>query len=470
MTAITAHQHKTAELVAPIFESQKAFFESGATRSYDFRVKQLKKLKDSIKRHETEIYEALAKDLGKPAFETYASEIGFIYQDIKHTIKHLRGWMRPEKVSTSVVHFPSSSKIVPSPLGQVLIISPWNYPFQLMLAPLIGSIAAGNTTILKPSEYTVNTALVLEKIIKDCFDSNYVHIVQGEGIVVVPQLLDNFRFDLLFFTGNTKVGTIIAQQAAKTLTPVVLELGGKSPTIVDKNVSVDVTAKRIVFGKLFNTGQTCVAPDYLLVHENIKDKLVASLKKTIVDFYGENPQESESYGRIVTPRHFDALIKYLDNGTIVHGGETDREDLYVAPTLIEDVTMDDPIMQSEIFGPILPIMTFSNIDEAIQIVKQNPYPLALYIFTVDRAVEDKVISNIRFGGGCVNNAIVHLSNPNLPFGGVGYSGIGSYHGKHGFETFSHLKSIMKTKFFYDNDLRYPPYTDTKLNIAKKFLE
>jgi len=297
-----------------------------------------------------------------------------------------------------------------------------------------------------------------------------MHVVQGEGHIVIPPMMDNFRFDHIFFTGSVRVGKIIAEQAARKLTSITLELGGKSPAIVDKNVSVDVTARRLIYGKLFNTGQTCVAPDYLLVHERVKDKLIESIKKQITDFFGENPQESESYGRIVDTRRFDVLVKYLEEGTIVCGGEHDRDDKYIAPTLIDDVTMDDELMKTEIFGPILPIITFSDIDEAIDIVKQNPYPLALYLFTVDSGVEEKIMNSVRFGGGCVNNAIVHLTNPNLPFGGVGFSGMGNYHGQYGFDALSHKKSIMKTKFFYDNDLKYPPYTNTKINIAKKFFE
>ncbi len=470
MTVLTNQQNEILDILNPVFESQKAYFESGETRSYSFRVKQLKALKATIKKYEEDIYDALRKDLGKPLFEAYTSEVGFVYQEIKHTLSHLKGWMKPEKVSTSIVHLPSSSKIIKEPLGNILIVSPWNYPFQLVFAPIVAAISTGNTAIIKPSEFTPNTSAMIEKIIKDTFDSKYMHVVQGEGHVVIPPMMDNFRFDHVFFTGSVRVGKIIAEQAAKKLTPVTLELGGKSPAIVDKNVSVDVTAKRLIYGKLFNTGQTCVAPDYLLVHEKVKDKLVASIIKQIKTFYGENPQESESYGRIVDKRRFDVLVKYLEEGNIVFGGEHDREDHYIAPTLIDNVSMEDSIMQTEIFGPILPIITFSEIDEVLDIVKQNPYPLALYLFTVDSGVEEKVINNIRFGGGCVNNSIVHLTNPNLPFGGVGYSGMGRYHGKNSFDALSHQKSIMKTKFFYDNELKYPPYTNTKISIAKKFFE
>lgn len=470
MTAITAQQERVAELVQPIFESQRAFFESGATRPYDFRVKQLKKLKAAIKKYEAEIYDALAKDLRKSEFETYVSEIGFMYQDINHTIKHLKSWMRDEKVSTSIVHFPSNSKVVKDPLGTVLIIAPWNYPFQLTLAPLVAAIAAGNTAILKPSEFTENTALIIEKIIKESFDSDFVHVVQGEGFVVVPQLMDNFRFDHIFYTGGPRVGKIIAQEAAKELIPMTLELGGKSPCIVDKSVNVDIVARRMIFGKFFNAGQTCVAPDYVLVHESMKDSLITACIKTIEKFYTENPKESPDLARIVSKRQFERLERYLKDGEIVYGGEKDKSELYVAPTLIDDVSMEDDIMQEEIFGPILPFLTFSDIDEAIEMVRVNPTPLALYLFTINKKVEEKVLGNLRFGGGCINNAIVHLSNPNLPFGGVGSSGIGSYHGRNGFDTFSHNKAIMKTKFFYDNDLRYPPYTNAKINLAKKFFE
>ncbi len=469
MTAITAIQDKVADLIRPVFKSQQDFFASGATRSYKFRVQQLKKLKAAVKKHEAAIYEALKKDLSKPVFESYVSETGIIYQEINHTLKHLKEWMEEKTVSTSMAHFPSSSKIIYEPLGTVLIIAPWNYPFHLMFAPLVTAISTGNTAILKPSEFTVNTAMIIEKIIKEVFEPNYIHVVQGEGVVVIPQLLDNFRFDHIFFTGSVRVGKIIAQQAAKTLTPVTLELGGKSPAVVDENASLAVTAKRLIFGKLFNSGQTCVAPDYLLVHENIKDKLIAQIKKQVTEWFGENPQESDSLGRIVDHRRFDILVKYLEEGEIVMGGQTDRADKFIAPTLIDNVSMEDELMKTEIFGPILPILTYSTPEEAIEIIKQNPFPLALYVFTSSSKFEEKILSSVRFGGGCVNNTIVHLSNPNLPFGGVGYSGMGRYHGEEGFKTLSHQKSIMKTNTMVDLPVKYPPYTDSKLKVASKFL-
>lgn len=452
--------------IASTYQLQADYFFEGHTRTYEFRVQQLKNLRAAIKAHEEEILEALYRDMRKPRFEAYTSEIGILYEEIDYTLKHLKDWMKPRKVSTPAVHFPSSSRILPEPKGIVLIIGPWNYPFQLVIAPLIGAIAAGNTAFVKPSELAPATAEVVEKVLGGTYADSFIKVVQGNGAEVVPALMDAVKFDHIFFTGSVPVGKIIASEAGKKLTPVTLELGGKSPAIVDRETDIDITAKRIVWAKFFNAGQTCVSPDYLLVHHRVKDKLISKMKEHIHAFFGDNPQTSESYARIINKRRFEALTTYLEEGNILIGGETDPEDLYIAPTLLDDVTLEDAIMQEEIFGPILPVITWHTLPEAIQIVRQNPSPLALYVFTTRAKTEKTIIEQIPFGGGCINNTMVHLANPELPFGGIGTSGQGSYHGEESFRVFSHFKSLLKTKFYYDNPLRYPPYTDRKTDIAQ----
>ncbi len=445
---------------------KRQYFESGVTRSYAFRKEQLQKLKAAIVGYEFDISQALRADLHKPNLESYVSEVALLYAEINHTLKHLKKWMKPEKVTTSLTNFPSRSTIYKEPLGICLIIGPWNYPFQLLMAPLIGAIAAGNTVVLKPSELTPRTAKVIEDMISHTFHRDYISVVQGEGAEVVPELMEQFRFDHIFFTGSVAVGKAIAQQAAEKLTPVTLELGGKSPAIVDKSANLKVAARRIAWGKTFNAGQTCVSPDYLLVEESIKYTFIAHFRAALEEFYGKLTPNHPDYGHIVNQKRFDTISSYLEQGRILHGGRVDREALFIEPTLMDEVDMDSPIMQEEIFGPILPILTFDNYDEVLDTIAKNPYPLSLYHFTSDKKKEAMIREQVQFGGGAVNNTIVHLSNPDLPFGGIGTSGYGAYHGKQSFDTFTHQKSIMKTGTWIDPSFRYAPYDTYKMVLAK----
>jgi aldehyde dehydrogenase (NAD+) len=447
------------------FEKMQTFFFSGATSSYEFRQKQLQTLRTAIKKYEPEITEALFNDLHKSAEEAYSTEIGFIYSEISHTLKHLKSWMKPRSVSTPIVLFPSSSKIIREALGVTLIIAPWNYPFQLLMAPLIGAIAGGNCAVLKPSEFTVSTSNIISKIIGEIFDPTYMTVVEGDGAVVVPQMMNDNRFDHVFFTGSIAVGKEIAQLAAPKLVSVTLELGGKSPCVVDKDADLKVAAQRIVWGKFTNAGQTCVAPDYLLVHENRRDELVVNMQKSIRAFFGDDPQQSKDYGRIINERRFDKVNSYLENASIVSGGKTSREQLYIEPTIIDNVPLDQAVMQDEIFGPILPVFTYQKHDEALDLIKRSSHPLALYVFTNNKEVEQLYLHKVQFGGGCINNTLVHLANAELPFGGVGNSGVGAYHGKFSFDTFTRPKSVLKTATWLDLKVKYPPYKG-KLKMMK----
>ena len=451
------------------FQEKKDFFASGATRSYRFRKAQLKKLKHAIKIREDEISQALYMDLQKPDFEAFTSEIAFTYLEINHTLDNLKSWMKPDKVPTGMVHFPSRSKVIKDPLGVCMIIGPWNYPFQLQITPLIGAIAGGNAAVLKPSEMTPHTARIIETLIDETFDRAYISVVQGSGAEVVPALLKAHRFDHIFFTGSEPVGKKIAEQAAQKLTPVTLELGGKSPAIVDSTAKLKVSARRIAWGKFYNAGQTCVSPDYVLVEENVKEDFVRQMQQVIREFYGEMHADHPDYGHIVNEKRFDTLKSYLEQGNILLGGQTDRKKRFIAPTLMDGVSLDSPIMQEEIFGPILPILTYKTLKEAKEIISRNPHPLSLYLFTENKSVEQEILRDVQFGGGAVNNTILHLSNPHLPFGGVGSSGYGRYHGKYSFDTFTHLKSVMKTGTWLDIKLRYPPYNISKKKLAKLFI-
>jgi aldehyde dehydrogenase (NAD+) len=448
------------------FESKREFFDAGLTKSYEFRISQLKALRKTIVANEGEILEALYKDMHKPKFEAFTSEIGIIYEEIDYTIKHLRKWMKPKKVTTPIVIHPSVSKIYPEPLGVVLIVGPWNYPFQLLINPLVGAIAAGNCAILKPSDNTKNTAQIIEKIISSTFASNFVSVVQGPGAMIGPMLIEKHTFNHIFFTGSPNVGKQIMAMAAKHLTPVTLELGGKSPAIVHADAKLKISAQRLIWAKLFNAGQTCVSPDYLLVHESVKEVFVDLIRKTIIQFLGHDPSTTENFTHIVNSRRFNVLKEYLKEGRIIHGGRFDESINYIEPTLMDNVSFDDKLMQEEIFGPILPILTYKDIEEVLPIIRKNRYPLALYLFTESKQVEQYILSNVEFGGGSINNALVHLVNPKLPFGGIENSGMGSYHGKRSFETFSHMKSVIKTSTIIDPTLRYAPYNERKFNLAK----
>jgi aldehyde dehydrogenase (NAD+) len=444
------------------------YFETGITKTYEFRKAQLQKLKATVVAHESEIYDALHKDLRKSKEECYVTENGFFLSEINNTIKKLSGWMKPESVGTNLLNFPSKSFVMYEPLGVVLIISPWNYPFQLLMTPLIGAIAAGNCVVMKPSELAPATEAVMQKIIEATFDKKYILYVEGDGATIVPELMNNFIFDHVMYTGSTMVGKIIYELAAKNLVPVTLELGGKSPCIVEADVDIKLTAKRIAMPKFSNAGQMCVAPDYVLVQEGVKDAFVTELKKSLIQFFGEDAQQSGFYGRIINERQFTRLEKYISNGKLLHGGKTDKADLYIEPTLLEITGMNDEVMQAEIFGPILPIISFKTMDDAVAIIKQHKNPLAMYIFTKSSEKEKQWLNAVPFGGGCVNNASYHLTNHNLPFGGRGTSGTGNYHGKYSFETFSHKKAIMKTYTWLDLYLKYPPFTG-RLGFFKKII-
>ena len=455
--------------IQEILQRHKQFFDTGRTRDLAHRIEQLQLLKHAIRRFEPDITQAMYRDLRKNETETYLTEILIVLRSIDHTVKHLRKWAKPQKVRTPLPLQPSSSEIRYEPYGTVLIIGPFNYPFQLVIEPLIGALAAGNCAIVKPSESTPNVAAVIEQLIANTFPSELVSVVQGERETTSE--LIHAPVDYIFFTGSTAVGRIVMEAAAKRLVPVTLELGGKSPVIVDESAKLDIAAKRIVWGKLINTGQTCIAPDYLLVHHSVKNELLDRMKQAIRAFYGEVPQESPDYGRIVNERQFDRLEAVLtsDAEQIVFGGQTDRNDLYIEPTLLDNVTLNHASMQEELFGPILPILTYHQLEEAFSIVEHHPKPLALYLFSENEQHVERVINGVRFGGGCINDTIMHVASHHLPFGGVGPSGVGAYHGRHSFELFSHRKSLLKKSSRLEPGLAFPPYGN-KLEKLKKFLK
>ncbi len=446
---------------------QREYFRSGATLAVDYRINALKRLKVAIQANEEQIFDALKKDLNKAPYETYMTEVGIILDEIKFMIKKLPAWNRKQRVRTPLAHFKSTSYILSEPHGVVLIMAPWNYPFQLTIAPLLGAIAGGNCVIIKPSEYSVHTSSLISKIIRQCFGENYVMVIEG-GTEINQQLLKE-RFDYIFFTGSVSVGKIVMEAAAKNLTPVTLELGGKSPSIVDREVNIDMAAKRIVWGKCLNSGQTCVAPDYLYVHREIKDELLEAMKKYIGQFYGRKPLESQEYTKIINEKHFNRLRKLMISGTILAGGNVNAETLQIEPTILGDVKWEDPVMQEEIFGPILPVLEYDRLSDVIDEVNKHPKPLALYLFTNNKVTEKLVLERISFGGGCVNDTIVHLASSYLPFGGAGESGMGGYHGKWSYETFTRKKSILKKSTLIDVKLRYAPYGN-KLKLLKKIMK
>ncbi len=451
-----------------IVNKQRDYFDSGKTLDVDFRIAQLNKLRQVITSHEQRIMDALKKDLNKSAFEAYGTEVGFILGELDHTIKHLREWARPKRVPTPMFHAIASSYRYAEPYGVTYIIAPWNYPYQLTFGPLIGAMAAGNCAVIKPSEYSIHTSELMGELINDNFDEGYLKVVLG-GVEESKALLEQ-KFDYIFFTGGTEVGRYIYQAAAKHLTPVTLELGGKSPCVIDKNTHVEYTSRRIIWGKFTNAGQTCVAPDYILVHEDIKAKVLERMKQQIENFYSVNPKESPDYGRIISKRHFNRLKQMLEtSGSIFTGGETDAEQLYIAPTILENISLDDPIMQEEIFGPILPVLTYKTKEEAMKIIKGFAKPLAFYIFSENKDFTEYFLKNSSAGGGCVNDTLMHLGNMNLPFGGVGDSGIGAYHGESSFDLFSHKKSILKKSNLLDLKIRYAPYKNN-LPILRKLMK
>ena len=453
----------------PLLNHQQQFFASRATYPYAFRKSGLQKLKSALYHFEEEIYAALYSDLKKNKEECWVTEIGFTLAEINHALKNLRTWMQPQTVKTNLLNFPSRSYILPEPLGVVLIIGPWNYPLQLLLAPLVGAIAAGNCVVLKPSELAPATAAVVEKIIRHCFEPQYISVVQGDGAAVIPEMMQQFRFDHVFYTGSTAVGKLIYQMAAQKLVPVTLELGGKSPCIIESDADLKVAAKRIALTKFSNAGQMCVAPDYLLVHQSVRSSFLQQLIEQIETFYNASTTRDYHFGKIINTKAFNRLVDYIQSGKVIYGGSYHADSHFIEPTLLEDVRPDDPVMQEEIFGPLLPIISWDTEEEVYQNIQANNNPLALYVFTTSKAKAKKWTSTIPFGGGCVNNASWHLTNHQLPFGGRGNSGIGAYHGRFSFDTFSHKKGIMETPNWLDPAIKYPPFKG-KLNLFRRFIK
>ena len=451
--------------ISQLLQAQRKFFATGKTKELNFRIEKLKGLKQAIEDFQPQIFDALKADLNKPELEGLFELT--VISEIQHTLKNLKYWVKPQKVKTPIVQFPASGRIYSEPLGVVLIIGPWNYPFSLIIAPLVGAIAAGNCAVLKPSEIAPHTSAIVAQIIAKTFDANYITILEG-GVETSQQLLTE-KFDHIFFTGGTKVGKLVMQAAAKHLTPVTLELGGKSPCIIESDIDLETTAKRITWGKFINSGQTCIAPDYLLVQRSIKADLIAAIKRCIQEFYGTEPASSPDYPRMIGQSHFQRLISFLEEGTIIAGGQTNPETRYIAPTLIDNVSLDSPIMQEEIFGPILPILEYGDLEEAIHFINSRPKPLAVYLFSQDKKKQNRVLHSTSSGGVCINDTAVQFGVRDLPFGGVGDSGIGRYHGKASFDTFSHKKSVLKKYFILDLDWRYAPYSQRKFNLLKQFL-
>jgi aldehyde dehydrogenase (NAD+) len=454
-------------MISQVVATARTAFESGKTRPLAWRKAQLLSMIKMLRDNADEFSAALKQDLGRGPEEAWLYDIGFSITEIELIIKNLKKWTEPRKVSTPLVSLPGSSHRIPQPLGVVLVIAPWNYPIQLLMIPVAGAIAAGNAVVMKPSEVSSATSALLGKLVPQYFDNDAVAIVEG-AVPETTQLLAE-KFDHIFYTGNGTVGRVVMRAAAENLTPVTLELGGKSPTIVDKSANIAIAGRRIAWAKYVNAGQTCVAPDYVLAHESIAEKLVEEIRKSIKEFYGADPQQSGDFARISSPRHFSRLKAMLASGKLAIGGQTDEQQRYIAPTVLVDVTASDSVMQEEIFGPILPMLTVGSIDEAISFVNARPHPLALYVFAEDQKVNDKVVASTTSGGVTVNGTIFHMTGPFLPFGGVGESGMGAYHGRAGVDTFQHLKPVLKRSTRVDAPLAYPPYTKRKFAILKKFI-
>ena len=456
-----------ATVIRNLVSDARAAFDRGRTRSIGWRLDQLEGLARFLKEREPEILAALASDVGKPNLEGYSTEVAYTLTEIASARRELKSWVKPERVATPLLVQPGKSYIHRDPLGLVLIISPWNYPLALLLGPLVGAISAGNAAILKPSEVAPETAALVARLLPDYVDSDTIKVIEG-GVAETTELLAQ-RFDHIFYTGNGAVGRIVMAAAAKHLTPVTLELGGKSPTVVDASANLDVTARRIAWGKFSNAGQTCVAPDYLLVHEAVHDQLLDKLVSTVREFYGPNPKASPDYGRIVNARHHQRLAKLIPSGRVVTGGDLDEAQRYISPTILRDVAPDSPVMQDEIFGPILPVLKVASIDAAISFINARPKPLALYVFAEDAVAQREVIERTTSGGAAVNHTWMHLANHDLPFGGVGESGMGAYHGKASFECFSHRRSVLVKPTSLDAPVLYPPYNDTKRKLIRFLL-
>lgn len=444
---------------------QRTYFQTGATRSVAFRLSQLQNFYSEIESNETALIGALHEDLRKSPQEAYATEIGLVLVEIRHALRNLPSWAKPQRRRGSLLTWPARGFVRPEPYGVALIIGPWNYPFQLLLAPLVGAIAAGNCVVLKPSEFAPQTAAAIARLIEAVFPGEYVAVVQGQRDVAEALLRE--KWDTIFFTGSTGVGRAVMTAAARQLTPVTLELGGKCPCIVCADAPLETVARRIIWGKFMNAGQTCVAPDHVLVDQLVGDELVAAMKRVLRDFYGDDPRNNSNYGRIVNRRHFDRLVNYLGTGRILCGGKHDAGDLYIAPTILTEVATDAPVMQEEIFGPILPVLEFASVDEVLTSLRSRPTPLALYLFTRDRAIQDRVLAETRSGGVCINDTVSHIIGHHLPFGGLGESGMGAYHGRASFDCFSHRRSVLRRSLAFDPQLRYPP-PRVSLGTLKRF--
>ena len=457
-------ENHSPERIGEIVEKQRAFFASGATLPYKFRREQLKKLQGALKKWEKQLCDALWSDLHKSMEEAVLTELSIVSGEVKNHLSHLKGWMRRERRSTPLKMTPSRSRIVSEPLGNTLIIAPWNYPVQLLLNPLVGAISAGCTAILKPSPYVPATSATIEKMIKECFDESYIAVVQGNR--EVNSLLLEERFDLIFFTGSPALGKKVMQAAARNLTPVILELGGKSPCIVDKEANIKIAARRIAWGKTLNAGQTCIAPDYLLIHSSLSEKFATAMREELRKLHGEDIRKSRHFVRLVNDRAFERVAGYLKDGRVVFGGTTVAEERYIEPTLLADVSPDSPVMQEEIFGPVLPMITFEEREEAIRFVNEREKPLALYYFGKEKDGYE-VVKRTSSGGACINDTIMHIANENIPFGGVGNSGMGSYHGRGSFDAFSHRRAVVVTPSWLDLPFRYMPYN--MFGLVKKIL-
>jgi acyl-CoA reductase-like NAD-dependent aldehyde dehydrogenase len=449
-----------------LIQDQRSYFSTGITKDLSFRLEQLGVLRKAVKAREHELFRALKEDLHKPAFEAYGGESAIVVNEIDHAARHLRSWARPKRLPTPLAQFPARAFVQPEPYGVALIIGPWNFPVQLMFAPLVGALAAGNCAILKPSIDAPCTSHAMTKLIREHFDPAFITSIEG-GAETAQVLLEE-KFDVIFFTGGVATGRIVMAAASRHLTPVTLELGGKNPCIVDADIDLDITARRIVWGKFFNAGQSCVAVDYLLVDRRIKDDLLSRIASSIEAFYGDDPFKSPDLARIVNEPHFDRLINLLGRGDIIVGGETNRSDRYIAPTVIDNIIGNEPLMEDEIFGPLLPVIAYDDLSEAIDFVAARPKPLALYFFSRDRVRQDRVLAETSSGGACINDTVIHETVPGLPFGGVGDSGMGKYHGEDSFDAFSHVRSIIRNNFLLDVFLRYPPYQDNLKWLRKLF--
>jgi len=454
--------------ISKIVNQQKSFFNSNSTKEVNLRIETLKKLKLILKENEDKLYTAIYDDFKKSKFETYLTELSLIYNELNDAIRNLKKWSKQKRVRTNLANFPAKSYIIPEPLGTILVISAWNYPYQIALIPAISAIAAGNTVVIKPSEIPNNTSKVLAQLINANFNENHLTVIEG-NVATTTELLQQ-KWDKIFFTGSTPVGKIIYKAAAENLTPVTLELGGKSPTFVLADCNIKITAKRIVWAKFLNAGQTCIAPDYLLVEKRVETKLLEALKKEIEDFYPHSKNINENYVQIVNERNFNRLSQLIPTDKIYHGGEVNPENRSIAPTLLRNIGFEDHIMQDEIFGPILPIIAFENLEDVIKKVKEKEKPLSLYIYSINKKVIKKILHEISFGGGAINESLVQMSNPNLPFGGVGASGIGNYHSKTGFDTFTHYKSILHKTSWLEPNIKFTPFTELKSKILKFLLE